>query len=76
IRVDKQYFFDKWSLMLYADVQNVYNHKADQPSLLIRETGQDKAPLTDQNDPSKYSLKYVNSESATVLPTIGIIVEF
>ena len=25
IRIDKQYFFKNWSLMLYADVQNVYN---------------------------------------------------
>ena len=26
--------FRNWSLMLYADVQNVYNHKADQPPFL------------------------------------------
>ncbi|HLN21249.1 MAG TPA: TonB-dependent receptor [Bacteroidales bacterium] len=76
IRVDKQYFFDKWSLMIYADVQNVYNHKADQPALLVRETGADKAPLTDTSDPSRYKLKFIDSEGATVLPTIGIIVEF
>ena len=38
LRIDKQYFFKGWSLMLYADVQNVYNHKADQPPILIRET--------------------------------------
>lgn len=76
IRVDKQYFFDKWSLMVYADVQNVYNHNADQPSLLVRETDPGKQPLSDPDDPSRYQLKYIESEAATVLPTVGIIVEF
>ena len=76
VRIDKQYFFDKWSLMLYADVQNVYNHKADQPPLLIRETDAGKLPVSDPENPLKYKLYYIENESATVLPTIGIIVEF
>lgn len=76
LRVDKQYFYTGWSLMLYADVQNVYNHKADQPALLIRESDSNKLPVTDPLNPLKYSLKYLDNESGTVLPTIGIIVEF
>jgi hypothetical protein len=75
LRVDKQYFFSGWSLMLYMDVQNVYNHKADQPSLLVRETDATKVPLTDPSNPLKYQLKYINAEAGTVLPTIGIIIE-
>jgi hypothetical protein len=76
IRIDKQYFFNNWSLMLYADVQNVYNHQADQPPLLIRETDSEGLPVTDPSNPLKYSLKYIENTSGTVLPTIGIIVEF
>jgi hypothetical protein len=76
IRIDKQFFFGAWSLMLYADVQNVYNHKADQPPLLLRESDTNGMPVTDSSDPLKYSLKYINNESGTVLPTIGIIIEF
>ncbi len=76
IRVDKQYFYTGWSLMLYADVQNVYNHKADQPAILIRESDSNKLPVTDPSNPLKYSLKYLDNESGTVLPTIGIIIEF
>ncbi len=75
IRVDKQYFFKGWSLMLYADVQNVYNHKADQPSILLRDSDADGVPLTDPADPSRYLLKFLDSESGTVLPTVGIIIE-
>lgn len=75
IRVDKQYYFKGWSLMLYADVQNVYNHKADQPSILLRDSDATGAPLTDPADPSRYLLKFLDSESGTVLPTVGIIIE-
>jgi hypothetical protein len=76
IRVDKRYFYKGWSLMLYVDVQNVYNHKADQPPILIRETDSNGLPLTDPTDPSRYKLKYISGTSGTVLPTIGIIIEF
>ena len=76
IRVDKQYFFKGWSLMLYADVQNVYNHKADQPAILVRESDTSGNPVTDPADPLRYKLKYLGSESGTVLPTIGLIIEF
>lgn len=76
IRIDKQYFFNKWSLMIYADVQNVYNHKADQPAILTRETDVSGKPVSDPLNPAKYSLKYIEGSSGTVLPTIGIIVEF
>lgn len=76
LRVDKQYFFKGWSLMLYVDVQNVYNHKADQPKLLLRDADSNGIPVTDPADPLRYSLKYVDAEAGTVLPTVGIIVEF
>lgn len=76
LRIDKQYFLKGWSLMLYADVQNVYNHKADRPALLIRESDINRNPVMDPTDPLTYSLKYINGESGTVLPTIGVIIEF
>lgn len=76
IRIDKQYFFSGWSLMLYADVQNVYNHQADQPPILVRESNQAGLPVIDPADASRYILKYIDGNAATVLPTIGIIVEF
>jgi hypothetical protein len=75
LRIDKQYFFKGWSLMLYVDVQNVYNHQADQPGILVREYDINGNPVTDPGNPLKYSLKYIESNSGTVLPTIGIIIE-
>jgi hypothetical protein len=76
IRIDKQYFYNGWSLMLYADVQNVYDFKADQQPLLVRVSDNNGLPVTDPGNPLKYSLKYLDNLSGTVLPTIGIIVEF
>ena len=76
MRIDKQYFFKSWSLMIYTDVQNVYNHKADQPPILIRVSDSNGNPLTDPNNPLKYSLKYIQGLTGTVLPSVGIIIEF
>jgi len=77
IRVDKQYFFDKWSLMFYVDVQNLYNFKSDEPDKLITQTDQNGNVLLDPDDPSRYDLKRIESDgSGTVLPSLGIIVQF
>lgn len=61
--------------MLYVDVQNVYNFKADQPDILVLQTDADGAALINPLDPERYLLKYIDAEAGTVLPTIGIIIE-
>jgi hypothetical protein len=76
IRIDKRFFFKSWSLMLYCDVQNALDSKAYQPSILVRETDSNGVPVTDLSDPTRYKLKYINGTSGTVLPTVGIIIEF
>ncbi|HKL37319.1 MAG TPA: TonB-dependent receptor, partial [Bacteroidales bacterium] len=77
LRVDKQFFFDRWSLMLYLDVQNVYNFAADEPPVLIRRTGENDQPLVDPNNTDRYLLKKLEvEESGNILPSIGVIVEF
>ena len=75
IRIDKKYFFSKWSLMFYLDIQNLYNYQANQPDYIIRE--QDETGnyvLLDNN--SRYQLKAIESSSGTILPTLGIMIEF
>jgi len=75
LRVDKKFYFNKWSLMLYADVQNVLNYKAQQPDILVLQTDLTGAPLIDPQDPQRYLLKYIKADLGTVLPTLGIIIE-
>jgi hypothetical protein len=73
LRVDKEYYFKKWSLNLYLDIQNLYNFKAKQPDVLVQVRDENGQPVI--KDPLNYELKYLPAESGTILPTIGIIVE-
>ena len=80
IRIDKQYYFSKWSINFYIDIQNVYNFKSDEPEKLVRTSfgNPDRNDIyTDESGIERYELEYLQSDGAgTVLPTIGIIVEF
>ncbi|NLJ06373.1 MAG: TonB-dependent receptor [Sphingobacteriales bacterium] len=75
IRIDKSFFFKKWSLTLYTDVQNVYNFQSETQEFLLN-TDENGNILYDPNDPKRYQLRSIRSFSGTVLPSIGIIVEF
>ncbi len=77
IRVDKQYFLSNWSLLLYFDVQNAYNFRSDEPDRLTPLRDMNERPLVDPSDESRYLMQVIRSEGqGTILPTIGIIVEF
>jgi hypothetical protein len=77
IRIDKQYFLNNWSLLLYLDVQNVYNFKSDEPDRLSPQRDDAGRPLVDPSDQQRYIMQVIRSDGqGTVLPTLGIIVEF
>ena len=80
IRVDKEWFFSKWRLNLYLDIQNVLNFKADSPPNIYQNEDADGNPIIQNpDDPyvdQLYSLRLIKTETGTILPTIGIIVEF
>ncbi len=75
IRVDKKYFFEQWSLMVYLDIQNVYNYKSKGQDNYVREKDDNGNFITTDNN-TKYVLRGIPNTSGTVLPTIGIMVEF
>jgi hypothetical protein len=79
VRVDKSWYFPKWSLTLYLDIQNLYNFKAQLPDNVVREADVNGDPIIiNPDDPiedQRYLLKTIPSESGTVLPTIGLIFE-
>jgi hypothetical protein len=77
IRIDKQYFLNRWSLLLYLDIQNVYNFKSDEPDRLSLARDNNNRPLIDPDDNLRYKMQVIRSDGqGTVLPTVGIIVEF
>lgn len=74
LRVDKSYFFKKWSLILYTDIQNLYNFKVAEQNVLVRQFDENGNPKLTPD--GRYDLKELENLSGTVLPTVGIIVEF
>jgi len=74
LRIDKEYFFRKWSLNIYLDIQNLYNFKSEGTPNLVLERNPDGSPII-VGDPPKYKLKTLANESGTILPSLGIIIE-
>jgi hypothetical protein len=75
IRVDKKYFFRRWSLNVYFDVQNAYNFVTEfQPNVdVVKDSS--GLPLSDPDDSNFYVPKFIQNTYGSVLPTIGVIVE-
>lgn len=74
LRIDKQYFFERFSMMFYLDIQNVYNFQAQLPPVLLRE--ENREPFIDENGIERYELTQISNPTGNVLPTIGIMFEF
>ncbi len=74
LRVDKNFFFKRWSLMLYVDIQNVYNFQSESQDFVIREKNEDGTYKTTNNG-QDYVLQSIPNMSGTVLPTIGIMIK-
>lgn len=76
IRIDKKWFFKKWSLNTYVDVQNVYNYKVNTIPYLDVVKDIDGNPVSDLTKPNSYKLEEIKNDAGTILPSIGIMIEF
>lgn len=80
VRVDRQFFFDRWSLMVYLDIQNLYNFKADEPDKYVNKDLDGNVVVDNPTAPAneqRYQLRRIpNDGQGTVLPSVGIMVEF
>ena len=74
LRVDKNFFFNKWTLMLYLDIQNAYNFQNTGQDYIIREKDNAGNYLTTNNN-TEYVLKSIGNTSGTLLPSIGIMIK-
>ncbi|MDD2306499.1 MAG: TonB-dependent receptor [Prolixibacteraceae bacterium] len=75
VRVDKAYYLKNMTLKFYLDIQNLYNFQAQSTDIVVRETDASGNFLTTDNG-TRYVLRNVKNPSGTVLPTIGVQVEF
>jgi hypothetical protein len=75
VRIDKTFYFKKFNLDVYLDVQNAYGFQAEgQPFLTVKRDENGK-PLTDPNNDDQYQTKRLKNEIGSTIPSIGIIFE-
>lgn len=75
LRVDKTWFFRRWTLGLYLDIQNLYNYKAYGQDVLLPERDGTGSYVPDPARPGYYKMvTYPNRIGGTIIPTFGIIV--
>lgn len=75
IRVDKKYYYKKWTLDIYLDIQNLFNYQTELRPFLTVQRNPDGSPVVDPADSSRYLLTRLPNTNGTVIPTLGIIVE-
>lgn len=75
-RIDKKFYFKKWSLNIYFDMQNAYGFSVDQPPVLLLDRDANGNAQIDPNNPAAYKTKLIEDDSRSVLQTVGIIIEF
>jgi hypothetical protein len=75
IRIDKKYYFKRWSLDVYLDVQNAYNHITEfQESIDVQRDANGEI-IIDPVNPDYYVPKFIQNTYGQILPTVGLIVE-
>ncbi len=75
VRVDKRWYFKKWSLNLYLDIRNIANSAAQLNPTLIAARDDSGNLIVDPNDPTRYQMKTIPNEDGLILPSIGIVIE-
>ena len=76
LRLDKKVFLKNFTMNFYLDIQNSYNFISEQPPLLIADTDESGGFIVDQNDPARYQVSFADNPVGSVLPTIGLIIEY
>ncbi len=75
LRIDKSYYWKKLTAKFYIDIQNFYNFQAQQSDIIVREVDTNGNYILVDNG-TRYVLKEIENTSGTVLPTVGVIVQF
>jgi outer membrane receptor for ferrienterochelin and colicin len=75
VRIDKVFYLKKFTAKIYIDIQNAYNFQAEQNDIVVRDKDSNGNYLTLDNG-TRYSLRSLKNTTGTVLPTLGITLEF
>jgi hypothetical protein len=75
IRIDKKWFFKKWTLNAFLDIQNIYGYATQTKPALDVQRNANGSPIVDPNDNSRYLPQVIPQNNGFTQPAIGIIVE-
>lgn len=76
-RIDKVTARKNYSITWYLDLQNLgSNDYPLMPYLTVKRDPASKLPMVDPNDPTRYAMQLLRSDTGRTLPTIGFILEF
>lgn len=75
VRIDKSYYLNRITAKFYIDIQNLYNFQAEQQDIVVRAEDANGNYITTDNG-TRYQLETYKNTTGTVLPTVGIIMEF
>lgn len=76
VRLDKKWFFSKWSLNIYLDVQNALGQSIPGEQFFAIARDNQGQPLTyTENGRQYYQINKLENIQGTVLPSIGLIIE-
>ena len=76
LRIDRKWFFDTWSIDVFADLQNLTSAVPPQQDQLdvIRDPSTGR-PIPSAENPGFYDARFISATAGSLLPGLGIIVE-
>ena len=76
VRVDKTWYWKRFSLNFYVDIQNLLAGKSISQSYLLPTLDANGNKVINSSDNTKYVLEEIENSSGNVLPRFGFIVDF
>ncbi|MFR9650347.1 MAG: TonB-dependent receptor, partial [Rikenellaceae bacterium] len=74
IRLDKSFYFERWSLGLYLDIQNITYSTLQRPDIYMS-SGVIRNPSAALEE-QRYYMGYLEDINGAVIPTLGVTIEF
>ena len=74
LRADKRFFFDKWTLDVFIEVQNALGSQIPTPPLIDVVRDQSGNPV-DENLDGIYETIEIENNNSAILPALGLIIE-
>jgi CarboxypepD_reg-like domain/TonB dependent receptor/TonB-dependent Receptor Plug Domain len=78
LRIDKKWFFKKFNINLYADLQNLTSYKLPTQTFVLDrdDKGNPKPPVAGSDGILRYPTKFLETGTGNLTPNLGVIFEY